>query len=240
MVESERHAIVTNYRNVLRVEIEATQTVRPLNLSTEDRRAREAKAAAQHAAMVVWPAIAKSLPYSKPRLFMAAHVLVNCLMVTLPSPGRFAFIKRTITAHCTQTHSPRELVVVLDQGPAEVKVAIMNHVARLGRDDIRIIESPPAMTLGVLLNRACARGDVHCQWDDDDLHHPERVERQLSTLASSDADAVCIQEVIPRKSCRQSDFLPLVYAASLRGDCRRDRDFSTSARGRRSIAMRSR
>ena len=70
--------------------------------------------------------------------------LVSCLMVTLPSPGRLAFVKRSIAAYCAQTHRPRELVVVLDQGPAEAKAAIAEHVRSLGRDVVvsRLEKSP--------------------------------------------------------------------------------------------------
>lgn len=129
---------------------------------------------------------------------MPDAALVSCLMVTLPSAGRLAFVKRSIAAYCAQTHAPRELVMVLDQGPAEARAAIAGHVASLGRDDIRIVAAPGPMTLGALrnLSRESARGVVHCQWDDDDLHHPERVERQLAALDEGGAEAVCLQEVM--------------------------------------------
>jgi len=129
---------------------------------------------------------------------MPDDVLVSCLMVTLPSSRRLAFLKRSIAAYCAQTYAPRELVIVLDQGTAEDKAAIMDHVAMLGRGDVRIIESPGPMSLGALRNfsRASARGEVHCQWDDDDLHHPQRVELELAALKASGAQAVCLQEVM--------------------------------------------
>jgi glycosyltransferase involved in cell wall biosynthesis len=129
---------------------------------------------------------------------MPDDLLVSCLMVTKPSPDRFDFLKRSLAAYRAQTHPRRELVMVLDQGPAEAKAAIAEHVAALGRDDIRIIAAPADMPLGALrnLSRAAALGDVHCQWDDDDLHHPERVERQLAALTQSGAEAVCLREVM--------------------------------------------
>jgi glycosyltransferase involved in cell wall biosynthesis len=119
-------------------------------------------------------------------------------MVTLPSPRRLAFLKRAIGAYCAQTYAPRELVMVLDQGSADAKAAIMAHVAALGRDDMRIIEAPREMSLGALrnLSRASALGDVHCQWDDDDLHHPRRVELELAALTATGAAAVCLEEVM--------------------------------------------
>ena len=128
----------------------------------------------------------------------SSQFVVSCLMVTLPSTERLPFVKRAIAAYCAQTHSPRELIVVLDHGPADAKSAIAAHIRSLGRDDIRIIESAGTVTLGALrnLSRASARGEVHCQWDDDDLHHPQRVELQLAALAASNAQAVCLQDVM--------------------------------------------
>ena len=125
-----------------------------------------------------------------------ADVLVSCLMVALPSAGRLAFLERSIAAYAAQTHASRELVIVLDQGSAEDKAAIAKHVATLRRDDVRIVESPRAMSLGALrnLSRDSARGEVQCQWDDDDLHHPQRIELELAALAASGAQAVCLQE----------------------------------------------
>ena len=119
-------------------------------------------------------------------------------MVALPSAARFAFVKRSIAAYMDQTYDRRELLIVLDQGPKEAKAAICDHVATLRRDDIRIIETAGVPTLGALRNfsRAHAQGELHCQWDDDDLHHPERVERQLEELTRTGAQAVCLQEVM--------------------------------------------
>jgi len=129
---------------------------------------------------------------------MSDGPLVSCLMVTRPAERRFAFVKRSVAAYCAQTYPSCELVIVLDQGPAPAKAAIHRHVEALGRGDIRIVEATAELSLGALrnLSRASAGGQFHCQWDDDDLHHPQRVERQLTALAESGAEAVCLQEVM--------------------------------------------
>jgi glycosyltransferase involved in cell wall biosynthesis len=129
---------------------------------------------------------------------MPDDILVSCLLVTLASPERIGFARRAIAAYRAQTHPKRELVIVTDPGPTEAKAALAAHLAALGRDDIRMIEPASALTLGGLRNlaRDSARGEVHCQWDDDDLHHPERIERQLGALEDSGAEAVCLQEVM--------------------------------------------
>ncbi|MFI4976867.1 MAG: glycosyltransferase family 2 protein [Caulobacterales bacterium] len=116
-------------------------------------------------------------------------------MVTLATPQRLVLAKRALEAFCAQTHATRELLIVTDPG---AKAGLETMAAALGRDDIRIIEANRAAPLGALRNiaRDNARGDVHCQWDDDDLHHPERLERQLAVLTARSAQAVCLQEVM--------------------------------------------
>jgi glycosyltransferase involved in cell wall biosynthesis len=129
---------------------------------------------------------------------MSDDVLVSCLMVTLASDEREGFVRQAIAAYRAQTYRGRELVIVLDQGPAEAKASIRDHVAALGGDDIRIIEPPGPLTLGALRNISWreARGAIVCQWDDDDLYHPERLDRQLAALRESGGQSVCLQEVM--------------------------------------------
>ena len=129
---------------------------------------------------------------------MPAAPLISCLTVTLPVPGRLTRLKQSLAAYAGQTHGRRELVLVINGGDAESAAAIKAHVVALGRDDIRLIEPPGALTLGALRNISleAAHGDVVCQWDDDDLNHPTRLARQLDTLMMSDAAGVCLQEVM--------------------------------------------
>jgi len=123
---------------------------------------------------------------------------VSCLMVSLPVPQRWPFFLRSVDAYCRQTHPNRELVIVLNQGAAEMRAAARAHVALLGRDDIRVVERAGQCSLGALRNVSLdsARGEFVCQWDDDDLHHPQRVERQLAALVASGAEGSCLEEII--------------------------------------------
>ena len=130
---------------------------------------------------------------------MTGEPLISCLMVTLPVRDRFVRMKQSIAGYLAQTHGRRELVVVLDGGtPEPTTAAIKAHLATLGRDDIRIHEVAGTRTLGALRNFSGTRavGEVVCQWDDDDLHHPERLQRQLAALVQSGAEGVCLQEVM--------------------------------------------
>jgi glycosyltransferase involved in cell wall biosynthesis len=129
---------------------------------------------------------------------MPDEPLISCLMVALPVPGRFARLQQSIAGYLGQTHARRELVLVMNGGEAEAAAAIKAHVASLGREDIRIVEPTGELTLGALRNisKASARGEVICQWDDDDLYHPERLERQLAALAQSGGGGVCLRHVM--------------------------------------------
>ncbi len=124
--------------------------------------------------------------------------LVSCLTVTLPTPARLPYLERSLAHYCRQTHEARELIVVLDGGTDVARAAIARTVAGLGRSDIRIVQTDGTLTLGALRNRAWdeARGEVICQWDDDDLHHPERIERQLAVLQAAEGLSTCLQEVM--------------------------------------------
>lgn len=123
---------------------------------------------------------------------------VSCLTVSWGIPERFPFLQRSIAAYCAQTYPCRELIIVLHGGSTEYRAAIAAHVAALARDDILIVAGDPSHRLGQLrnLSRDRARGDVHCQWDDDDLHHPERIEKQLESLFRSGFQAVYFRDVM--------------------------------------------
>ena len=126
------------------------------------------------------------------------HVKVSCLLVTLPIAQRSDYFARSVAAYCRQSHANTELVVVLDEGTADARAAIVAHVAALGRPDIRIVEPPGKRCLGALRNISVdhARGDILCQWDDDDLHHPQRIERQLDALLASGSNATHLEDAM--------------------------------------------
>jgi len=123
---------------------------------------------------------------------------VSCLMVTLPVPQRLAFLQRSVRAYCRQSHENKELVIVMDAGSQADKAAVAGYVASLGRHDIRIVDPPTKLTLGGLrnLSRASASGLVQCHWDDDDFHHPRRLEMQLRALRAEDRQGICLQDVM--------------------------------------------
>jgi hypothetical protein len=128
----------------------------------------------------------------------AAPMLVSCLMVTAARADRFRWIVASIASYLQQIHVPRELVIVLDQPAPPDARRIEAHVGSLHRSDIRIVSPPGKQTLGALRNLAMdsALGDLICNWDDDDLHHPRRIEVQLAHLHQTGAGAVCLSDCL--------------------------------------------
>ncbi len=119
---------------------------------------------------------------------IAGHPLVSCLMVTR---GRLSPSKYAVSCFQAQTYPNRELVVVVDAPACELRA----HLASLGDDRIRVVEAPPGTTLGELRNTSisAARGAYVCQWDDDDLYAPERIQTQLSALLAARASACVLR-----------------------------------------------
>lgn len=110
--------------------------------------------------------------------------LVSCLMVT----GQRRHLSRlAVRMFQLQTYEHRELVVIDDSGQVPPADWGLDKDSR-----IRWITVPSeSKPLGALRNLALAeaRGDFLCQWDDDDLSAPARLERQVLALFASGADA---------------------------------------------------
>ncbi len=112
---------------------------------------------------------------------------ISCLTVTL---NRLILLKEAIQCFIDQTYPNKELVIVTD-GTDRYKQAITSYVEALNRDDIKLVYLEGAHTLGQLRNISieAATGDIICQWDDDDLYHPERLRVQAEFMLEAGAGA---------------------------------------------------
>ncbi|HEV3050535.1 MAG TPA: glycosyltransferase [Longimicrobium sp.] len=112
---------------------------------------------------------------------------VSCVMVTL---DRLSLAKRAIRSYADQTYPDRELVVVTDGAP-RFRDALERHVEAAGIEGVRFVYAEPGEPLGALRNLSLteARGDVVCQWDDDDCSHPHRLRVQLDDMLARGARA---------------------------------------------------
>jgi len=138
----------------------------------------------------VWavePAPARPLP-PPPGISGAALPSISCLMITY---DRLSLAKHAIRSFAAQTYPEKELVVVSDGKPRHLH-ALERYAATLGLERVRFVRAgSQRVTLGGLRNISldAARGEIVCQWDDDDYSHPERLRLQAEELIRNDAGA---------------------------------------------------
>jgi glycosyltransferase involved in cell wall biosynthesis len=113
---------------------------------------------------------------------------ISCLTVTL---DRIVLLKQAIFCFLNQTYPNKEMVIVTAGGERYQK-AISDYLKSLNHPGIRLeFLDESKGNLGNLRNASmeAATGDVICQWDDDDLYHPERLARQFAEMTAQNAQA---------------------------------------------------
>ena len=127
-----------------------------------------------------------------------SNPMISCLMVTLPLPARFPLLQQSIKAYQRQSLSNRELIVITNAGEPACRQRIRHYIDDLDDPDIRVVEVDGSLNLGTLRNISVvsAKGTIVCQWDDDDLYHPTRLEHQFAALSEAKAEAVYLGEVM--------------------------------------------
>lgn len=111
--------------------------------------------------------------------------LISCLMV-IAGDSPVAIL--SLECFLEQTYPHRELILV----DASCDDQIAKSVERFDSDLIRYVPiSHHEITCSALKNVAldCALGDYICQWNNDDLHDPLRLEMQWKVMQSTDAQA---------------------------------------------------
>jgi hypothetical protein len=112
---------------------------------------------------------------------------VACLMVT--QPGREALLRRSIDCFNRQTLAARQLVLV-HTGDSDFEHWLRALPEAASCTDLTVVKARGDMRLGALRNLSvdAARREFLCQWDDDDLHHPEFLARQHACVTENEAD----------------------------------------------------
>lgn len=113
-------------------------------------------------------------------MICSKHPVITCVMVTA---GRFDCIKKSVACYLRQTYSNKQLVI-LSQAHVDYHQQIKQWIESLSRSDIQIHHAPSKLSLGGMRNTSVeiATGDIICQWDDDDLYHPDRLMTQYNVL----------------------------------------------------------
>ncbi|CAO3459308.1 glycosyltransferase [Azospirillum largimobile] len=119
--------------------------------------------------------------------------LISCLMVTR---GRTELLEFAIDGFAHQTYPNRELVIVCDSPALLLDDPLERAIRAADCPNVRLVRVNAAgreggVTLGELRNIAVdhAAGHYVCQWDDDDLYDPCRLEMQQRVLAAAGAQA---------------------------------------------------
>lgn len=123
--------------------------------------------------------------------------LISCLMVTRGQRAeRGALLEFAIDGFARQTYPNRELVIVCDSPALPQDDPLERAIRATGCPNVRLIRVDAAgrqggATLGELRNIAVdhAAGHYVCQWDDDDLYDPCRLQMQQRVLAAAGAQA---------------------------------------------------
>lgn len=127
----------------------------------------------------------------EPDAALPAAPKISCLMV---SRNELSLVARSIRSYVAQSYPHKELVIVRD--PAAPWHELAAYLTALGRSDIELVCPARPASLSALRNRSlvCATGDVVCQWDDDDLVHPERLRIQLEAMRDDNVAASFLQD----------------------------------------------
>lgn len=107
--------------------------------------------------------------------------MISCLMIT--GSSREAFVARSLASFSSQSVTDKELVIVHD-GDAGFCGALESLRTEFNHLEIHLVRARPGLTLGELRNLSVesANGEYVCQWDDDDICHPDRLRLQYSHM----------------------------------------------------------
>ena len=104
---------------------------------------------------------------------------VSCVTVTTGRPQ----ISHAIQSFAAQDYPHRELIIVSQGDGTWLHLVALDCYEQI-KDRVHVLMVPKTLNLGQLRNLSIelAHGNVICQWDDDDLYHPERIRSQLRAM----------------------------------------------------------
>jgi glycosyltransferase involved in cell wall biosynthesis len=120
-----------------------------------------------------------------------AQPKVSCLMVT---KNRLHLAKIAIFCFLQQTYPNKELIII-DNGDSQELEEFIQQFPDSQITHYWFPQTP--LTLGELRNVSVAKasGDYLCQWDDDDLSDPLRLELQMAVIQALKADACTLDSL---------------------------------------------
>lgn len=109
--------------------------------------------------------------------------------------GRPKLLQESVRCYLKQTYANKELII-LSQGSVEINKEIQDYLKLVDRDDIQFVSCSKSLSLGAMRNLSIelTTGSIVCQWDDDDLYHPLRIQTQLNAVMGSGVSASLYQQ----------------------------------------------
>jgi glycosyltransferase involved in cell wall biosynthesis len=103
------------------------------------------------------------------------------------------FIDNAICCYISQTYENKELIIVPDCDPINLE-CLKAFLEKYENERIKLVIPDKKMLLGALRNMSIkyASGDYCIQWDDDDLYHAERIEKQFFHLVNDEGYDYCL------------------------------------------------
>lgn len=117
---------------------------------------------------------------------------ISCIV---PTYNRHELLCNCIQYYLDQTYDNKELIIV-DDSTKRISDLNKRYITNLKRDDILYVNCPRT-TIGNKRNQAIkiSTGTIICFWDDDDIHKPLRLQRQLSQMLKTRCDISFLKNV---------------------------------------------
>ena len=118
--------------------------------------------------------------------------LVSCLMLTY---NRFKALKKSINDYINQSYKNTELIII-DSGNEKYMKKVSEYLTELDNSTIHHYKVDP-LSIGELRNIGLnhCKGEYVIIFDDDDNHHPERIERQIKLCLNSNIDGTILRNI---------------------------------------------
>ena len=125
-------------------------------------------------------------------VFMENKPLVSCLMLTY---NRFTPFKKAVQCFLDQTYENKELIIV-NSGDERYTKKITDHIISILCDDNNIhLYNVDRTSIGNLRNIGLynSNGEYVMVFDDDDYHHPQRIEKQIAPCLKSNIQGTILR-----------------------------------------------
>ena len=118
--------------------------------------------------------------------------LISCLCPTRNKPD---IVKVAIDCFINQTYENKELILVANEDNPYIE-----DLKRFTSDSVKLFFVPNNSILGAIRNASVdnAAGEYIAQWDDDNIHHEDRLTLQYDSIVANNKQACFLKRVLIR------------------------------------------